>query len=101
MTRADRVATLQEAKAQLQKSWEAWKAWAKLLEELPQLPPRSTGGPAGTNYRGPRLFRSVPNSVLWCFLSVRAPAGWFRAGAFLIRWNDFRSRMVSTIRAPR
>ena len=27
MTRADRVATLEEAKAQFQKSWDAWKAW--------------------------------------------------------------------------
>jgi hypothetical protein len=34
MTRADRVATLKEAKAQFQKSWDAWKAWAK-LEEVP------------------------------------------------------------------
>jgi hypothetical protein len=25
-----RVATLEEAKAQFQKSWDAWKAWAKL-----------------------------------------------------------------------
>jgi hypothetical protein len=32
ITRADRVATLEEAKAQFQKSWEAWKAWAKLGE---------------------------------------------------------------------
>ena len=30
MTRSDRVATLEEAKAQFQKSWDAWKAWAKL-----------------------------------------------------------------------
>ena len=30
----DRVATLEEAKAQFQKSWDAWKAWAK-LEEVP------------------------------------------------------------------
>jgi hypothetical protein len=30
MTRADRVATLEDAKAQFQKSWDAWKAWAKL-----------------------------------------------------------------------
>jgi 23S rRNA pseudoU1915 N3-methylase RlmH len=29
---ADRVATLEEAKAQLRKSWDAWKAWAKLEE---------------------------------------------------------------------
>jgi hypothetical protein len=28
MTRSDRVATLEEAKAQFQKSWDAWKAWA-------------------------------------------------------------------------
>ena len=28
----DRVATLEEAKAQFQKSWDAWKAWAKLEE---------------------------------------------------------------------
>jgi hypothetical protein len=28
------VATLEEAKAQFQKSWDAWKAWAK-LEEAP------------------------------------------------------------------
>jgi hypothetical protein len=34
MTRSDRVATLEEAKAQFQKSWDAWKAWAK-LEEAP------------------------------------------------------------------
>ena len=33
-TRSDRVATLEEAKAQFQKSWDAWKAWAK-LEEVP------------------------------------------------------------------
>ena len=35
MTRSDRVATLEEAKAQFQKSGDAWKAWAK-LEEVPQ-----------------------------------------------------------------
>jgi hypothetical protein len=34
MTCADRVATLEEAKAQFQKSWDEWKAWAK-LEEAP------------------------------------------------------------------
>ena len=34
MTRSDRVVTLEEAKAQFQKSWNAWKAWAK-LEEVP------------------------------------------------------------------
>ena len=32
MTRSDRVATLEEAKAQFQNSWDAWKAWAKLGE---------------------------------------------------------------------
>jgi len=32
MTRSDRVATLEEAKAQLRKSWDSWKAWAKLAE---------------------------------------------------------------------
>jgi hypothetical protein len=26
------VATLEEAKAQFQKSWDSWKAWAKLEE---------------------------------------------------------------------
>jgi hypothetical protein len=30
MTRSDRLATLEEAKVQFQKSWDAWKAWAKL-----------------------------------------------------------------------
>ena len=30
MTRSDRVATLEEAKTQFQKSWDAWKAWANL-----------------------------------------------------------------------
>jgi hypothetical protein len=30
MTRSDRVATLEEAKAEFQKTWDAWKAWAKL-----------------------------------------------------------------------
>ena len=35
MTRSDRVATVEEAKAQFQKSWgDAWKEWAK-LEEVP------------------------------------------------------------------
>jgi hypothetical protein len=34
MTRSDKVATLEEVKAQFQKSWDAWKAWAK-LEEVP------------------------------------------------------------------
>ena len=34
MTRSNRVATLEEAKAQFQKSWDAWKAWAN-LEEMP------------------------------------------------------------------
>jgi len=34
MTRPDRVATLEETKAQFQKSWDSWKAWAK-LEEVP------------------------------------------------------------------
>jgi hypothetical protein len=29
MTRSDRVATLEEAKAQFQKSWDEWKASAK------------------------------------------------------------------------
>jgi hypothetical protein len=32
MTRSDRVASLEEAKAQFKKSWDAWKAWAKLEE---------------------------------------------------------------------
>jgi hypothetical protein len=30
MTRGDRVATLEEAKAEFQKSWDAWKAWAEV-----------------------------------------------------------------------
>jgi hypothetical protein len=34
MTRSGRVGSLEEAKAQFQKSWEAWKAWAN-LEEAP------------------------------------------------------------------
>jgi hypothetical protein len=34
MTRSDRVATLEEAKAQFQKSWDGWKAWAKLEETV-------------------------------------------------------------------
>jgi hypothetical protein len=34
MKRADRVATLEAAKAEFEASWEAWKAWAK-LEEAP------------------------------------------------------------------
>ena len=36
MTRSDRVATLEEAKVQLRKSWDAWKVWAK-LEEVDEL----------------------------------------------------------------
>jgi hypothetical protein len=34
MTRADRVATLEVAKAGVKKCWDAWKAWAKLEEAL-------------------------------------------------------------------
>jgi hypothetical protein len=32
MTRSGRVGSLEEAKAQFQKSWDAWKAWANLEE---------------------------------------------------------------------
>jgi hypothetical protein len=32
MTRAAHVATLEEAKAQFEKSWDVWKAWANLDE---------------------------------------------------------------------
>jgi hypothetical protein len=32
MARSDKVATLEEAKAQFQRSWDAWKAWANLEE---------------------------------------------------------------------
>jgi len=32
MTRSGRVETLEEARAQLRKSWDAWKAWANLEE---------------------------------------------------------------------
>jgi hypothetical protein len=32
MTRSVRVATLEEAKARFQKSWDAWKVWANLTE---------------------------------------------------------------------
>jgi len=32
MKRSDRVASLEEAKNQLQTSWDAWKAWANLEE---------------------------------------------------------------------
>ena len=31
MNRSDRVATLDEAKAQFQMSWDAWKAWAHFI----------------------------------------------------------------------
>ena len=34
MTRSGHMPTLEEAKAQFQKSWDAWKAWAK-VEEVP------------------------------------------------------------------
>ena len=47
MTRADRVATLEEAKAQFQKSWDARKAWAELdaidLRCRPRQRPRRSG----------------------------------------------------------
>jgi hypothetical protein len=32
MKRSDRVASLDEAKAQLKKSWEEWKTWAEMEE---------------------------------------------------------------------
>jgi hypothetical protein len=34
MTRSDKVATLEDAKTQFQKSWDAWKAWAKMEESV-------------------------------------------------------------------
>ena len=34
VARSDKVATLEDAKAEFRKSWDAWKAWAK-LQELP------------------------------------------------------------------
>jgi hypothetical protein len=34
MARSNKVATLEEAKAQFQKFWDAWKAWAKLDEVM-------------------------------------------------------------------
>jgi hypothetical protein len=37
MTHSGRVATLKEAKAQFQKSWEEWKAWAKLKAGLSRI----------------------------------------------------------------
>ena len=33
MTRCDKVATLEEAKVQFRKSWDAWKAWVELRED--------------------------------------------------------------------
>jgi hypothetical protein len=40
MTRSNRVATLEEAKAQFQKSWDAWKAWAKLRSAMTRIEQR-------------------------------------------------------------
>jgi hypothetical protein len=37
MTRADRVATLEEAKTQFQKSWDPWKAWVASEDRTHQL----------------------------------------------------------------
>ena len=46
MTRSDRVATLEEAKAEFQKSWDAWKAWAKLKRSIMAINRRTlTTGP--------------------------------------------------------
>jgi hypothetical protein len=35
MTRSGRMATFDEAKAKLQKCWDAWKAWAERLNFFP------------------------------------------------------------------
>jgi hypothetical protein len=40
MTRSDPVATLEDAKGQFQKSWDAWMEWTKLEEMLEALPVR-------------------------------------------------------------
>jgi hypothetical protein len=66
VTRADRVATLDDAKAQFQKGWDAWKAWAKLEEEPYNQEIQNTG-----NMLGIGVFQ--PSRML-------APAS---AGAFL------------------
>ena len=55
MTRSDRVATLEEAKAQFQRSWDAWKAWAK-LEEVPlTCAAAHAGGRGGRERKTPLL----------------------------------------------
>jgi len=46
VTRADRVATLDDAKAHFQKSWDAWKAWAKLEDSRYDLVGPQTEAPA-------------------------------------------------------
>src|SRR5258705_484741 len=56
MTRSDRATTLEEAKAQFQKSWDEWKAWA---------PRRST-----FCFRVQRLRPNVPSS--WSLLCSSA-----------------------------
>ena len=53
LTLYDRVATLEEAKAQLRKSWGAWKVWAKL--EVRASPGRGEGRQTKSPARGTGL----------------------------------------------
>jgi hypothetical protein len=61
--RSDRAATLEEAKAQFQKSWNAWKAWTKLKRCRNALKLRTGGYPA-QNAGG------VPVTDAQCFISL-------------------------------
>jgi hypothetical protein len=61
MTRSDRVASLEEAKAQFQNSWHAWTAWAKLEErlELQRYPLRGGRGMGDGSESRPLMTRAV------------------------------------------
>ena len=78
MTRSDRLATLEEANAQFQKSWDAWKAWARRRRHCKQLHWRI--GFKGA-YATPRHLRSPPD-MLSDMASTAPPAvNWRRVSA--------------------
>ena len=62
MTRSDRVASLEEAKARCRKSWDAWKAWAK-QEEVPQIPLTKVTAIVGRAFRRPASLPPCHDSI--------------------------------------
>ena len=97
MTRSALVATLEEAKAQLQASWDAWKAWA-MLEEVPKTCAAAHAGGRGGRERKPRCRWGQSGAF-----NGRFALGWVRPGHRTERrgQDDTPKRKMVRARLPR